>query len=193
MNLALKKTVLLFFVVLAFVIATFSLSVWIHKDTIERVQFSLINQDQKTVTNEHLAGRHLVVFFGYTSCPDICPTQVTKLDQAIKLLHQQGKANAVVPVFISVDPERDSQQILKAYLSYFHPSFVGLTGSRVQLKRATDSFHTLLQDAPGPGDENYLVAHSSLFYVVDQFGRVVENIPFNASVNEIVEKIKELI
>jgi len=193
MNIAVKKTILLFSVILLLVITTFSFAVWYHEDPVERVQFSLIDQHQQTITNKHLVGRHLVVFFGYTSCPDICPTQLFKLDQAIRMLEGQGKSNGLVPVFITVDPERDTEEKIKSYLAHFHQSFVGLTGSRAQLKKATDSFHTLLQDPPETIDENYLIAHSSLFYVVDQYGRIVDNIPFKANVSDIVKQLNHFI
>ena len=159
----------------------------------ERIRFSLINQHNESVTAKQLSGKHMIVFFGYTSCPDICPTQLYKLDRAYKKLEKNGKAQMISPVFISVDPERDTQEQIEKYLSVFHSDIQGLTGTRAQLKQATESFHTLLQAPPASLDVFYTVTHSSLYYVVDEFGRIVDHIPYEADISSILKIIESLI
>ncbi|MGH1539046.1 MAG: SCO family protein [Arenicella sp.] len=192
-NHALKKTAILFGVTLLVMVSTFAFAVWYHEDSVQRVEFSLSDQKGQLTTEKDLAGRHLLVFFGYTSCPDICPGQLYKLSQVMTQLEATKEAGLVVPVFITVDPERDTPEKLDSYLTYFHDSLVGLTGSRASIKKVTDAFSTLLQQAPEPGVTDYMVAHSSQVYVVDQYGRIVDFIPFNAEVTDIVGKVKDRI
>lgn len=189
---AIKKTAILFSVTLLVLVSTFSFAIWTHEDSVQRIEFSLIDQTGETQTQQNFAGRHMLVFFGYTSCPDICPAQMYKLAQVMEKI-EGAKSKLITPVFVTVDPERDTPERLDKYLGYFHESIVGLTGSRIAVENATKMFNTFLQEAPTEGEENYVVAHSSLVYVVDPFGRVVDHISFDTQVDEIVVKIKGLI
>src|SRR5262245_44144028 len=89
--------------------------------------FTLVGTDGKTVTDQDFRGRYMLVFFGFTHCPDICPAELQMVAEALDKLGD--KANEVVPIFISVDPERDTPEVLAAYVKSFGPKFVGLTGS----------------------------------------------------------------
>lgn len=132
-----------------------------------------------------------VVFFGFTQCPDICPTALAELAQTMSLLDDQAKQ---VQVFlISVDPERDTPEILTAYVSAFHPNFTGLRGSAEQLLRAAQSFKAYYAKAPGPTPEQYTMDHTASFYVFDKKGDVRVLIPGDASAADIAHDIQQLL
>ena len=186
------KTAILFFVILGVIATTFAITVWRHEDD-SRVQFRLTDQTGQTVTRDHLGGRHLMVFFGFTSCVDICPIQMAKLTRVMAELDQTGHGSRITPVFISVDPERDSPERVAAWLEHFDDRFVGLTGSRAALEGAADSFRTLLEDLPAERPEGYQITHSTMTFVVDPFGRIVDFLPGTADPIAMAEKIREIV
>jgi len=192
-NLALKKTILLFIIIIGVITLSFAFAIMHHEDNISGVNFSLIDQHNQPTTHKDLAGKHLLVFFGFTTCPDVCPTQLSKITQVMQALEEKGDSTRVRPVFITVDPERDTPEKIALYLSHFYDGFVGLTGSRVSLQQATDAFNTFLQKAPEPEDKDYNVSHSSLIYIVDPFSRIVDHIPFHSNIDDIIKQVKETI
>jgi protein SCO1/2 len=173
----LKKAVLLLLAIFIVIVTSFSFAVWHHEDGDNRVKFQLINHKGEYVTQEDLGGRHLFVFFGFTSCHEICPTQMAKITQAMAQLDKSGRGDLIRPVFISVDPERDTPEKIANFLLYFDHRFVGLTGSRSALETAADSFKTLFAQHPNTSEENYQVTHSSVTYIIDPFGRMVAYVP----------------
>ncbi|MCG8436343.1 MAG: SCO family protein, partial [Gammaproteobacteria bacterium] len=139
-----------------------------HDDFNDQIRFTLQNHKQQTVSESDLAGQWLLVYFGYTHCPDICPTQMYKLAEAFTVLDKSGDGDAVKTIFISVDPRRDTLSKLKQYVEYFDPRFIGMTGNQSQLRLAASSFDAYY-DVPadaGP-EENYDVSHPSIVYFVD--------------------------
>ena len=114
--------------------------------------------------------RIVIVFFGYTSCPDVCPTGLYTLK---KVMDKLGKDSAQVQVLlITVDPERDSAERLREYVSYFHPDFVGLTGTLKEITRVAKTYLTeFKKEPPSPGG-GYQVSHGAFFYLLDRQGRV---------------------
>ena len=183
LNKATIKTIYVFVSILFAILITFLLSIKYYEDSGSRVSFSLVNQDGVALTEKELGGKYLLVFFGFTSCPDICPTELSKMSQVMSQLRTSGKSHLLTPVFISVDPERDSPEKIKRYLGYFDEQIVGLTGTRAELKRATQGFNTYFQDAPVALDDNYMVTHSSMLYVIDPFSRLIDHVPYGASVD----------
>src|SRR5690349_741304 len=97
--------------------------------------FTLTNQDGRQVSERDFAGKYRIMYFGFTHCPDVCPTDLAVIGQALRRLEKNDPAKAarVVPVFVSVDPERDSPAVLKEYVAAFHPRLVGLTGTPKQI------------------------------------------------------------
>ena len=188
-----KRPVLLFITILFVILTTFFLVVVYHEDADNRVQFVLEDQDGLPVTQQKYSGTHQLVFFGFTSCNSICPTQMSKLSRALHQLELSGTIDHITPIFISVDPERDTPQKIAEYLTNFHPRFVGLSGSRAALENAARSFKTFLAEATEPAEEDYQVTHSSVVYVVDPFSRIVDVIPFESGVEAIVDRVSELI
>lgn len=186
------KSIGFFVLVLAVVAASFALVVR-NYEADGRVTFSLTNQHGDTVTQKDLGGRHLLVFFGFTNCHAICPTQMSNLAQVMTELDGTGHASRVTPVFISVDPERDVPATVAAYVARFDDRFVGLTGSRAALEGVANSFKTFLQDAPPRGANDYQVSHSSTVYVVDPFGRIVDYLSFADGVEAFAERVRDLV
>ncbi len=109
--------------------------------------FRLIDHTGKRVTEADFKGRYMLLFFGYTHCPDVCPAELQTMGRAMDRLAAKG--DKIVPVFISVDPERDSPAILKAYVAAFHPSMVGLTGSAAEIKAAAKAYKGAFRKQPG--------------------------------------------
>ena len=187
------KTAILFFTILGIIVASFALVVWRHGDDDSRVQFRLTSHTGEQVNQTDLGGRHLMVFFGFTSCHSICPTQMNKLTGVMAELDRSGHGTRITPVFISVDPERDTSEKVAAYLEHFDDRFIGLTGSRAALKGAADSFKTLLEEVPREVTADYQVNHSSVVYIVDPFGRIVDVLPGSADQLTMVKRIREIV
>lgn len=136
-------------------------------------------------------GKVSVVFFGFTQCPDVCPTALAELAQTMHLL---GDRSEQVQVFlISVDPERDTPDVLNAYVSAFHPNFTGLRGSAEQLHKAAQSFKAYYAKAPGPTPDQYTMDHTASFYVFDKKGDVRVLIAGDASASDIADDIRQLL
>ncbi len=193
MNTPWAKSLLLFFVTLAVISTTFAFAILHHDDGSSRIRYSLVDHNGQRVTQNNFAGRHQLVFFGFTRCAAVCPTQTDKITRVMQALEKTGHAHRITPMFISVDPERDSPQDLQEYLAYFHKDFVGLTGSRFALKTAADSFKTLLAEAPANPEAGYQITHSSVVYVVDPFSRVIDFISFDQQVDGMTERVRKLL
>jgi protein SCO1 len=133
-------------------------------------RFELSLPDGRAVTNETFRGKWLVIYFGYTSCPDVCPTTLVSVAQALKSLGPA--ADKVQPIFITVDPERDTPEIIGEYVKFFDPRFVGLVGSPQQTADAARDFHVYYV-ARQLGNNEYVIDHSSYLYVVDPKGTFV--------------------
>ncbi len=135
--------------------------------------FRLMDHTGKRVTEADFKGRFMLLFFGYTFCPDVCPAELQTMGRAMDRLAAKG--DNIVPVFISVDPERDKPAVLKRYVAAFHPRMVGLTGSAAEVKAAAKAYKVYYRKAPGakPGDTKILMDHTSFIYLVGPDGKVV--------------------
>lgn len=143
------------------------------------VFFSLRDAEGRQRTLDDFAPPWRLIYFGYSYCPDVCPTELAKMARALSLLEQQAgrqARRAVVPIFITVDPERDSPARLAEYLAGFGADFVGLTGSQAEIGAAARSFgvHYARSSERGADRGAYLMEHSSLIFLVDAHGRVVD-------------------
>ncbi len=132
-------------------------------------RYILSAHDGRTVTDETFRGKHLVVFFGYTSCPDICPTTLQTL--AIALDQLGPLAAKVQPLFISLDPERDTRETIAAYVASFHPSIVGLTGGREMIERVARGFRVKFERVPGSRLGDYTIDHTASLFHMGPDGR----------------------
>lgn len=113
-------------------------------------------------------GKVLLIFFGYTQCPDVCPTAMAQAAQAVEILGD--KAKDVEVIMISVDPDRDTPEILSAYVQAFDPNFIGLTGSHEQLEKTAKSFKAFYTKEATPNPKHYAINHTSAFYLMDKQG-----------------------
>ncbi|QDE38810.1 SCO family protein [Luteibacter pinisoli] len=139
--------------------------------------FHLVDQDGHAVSDRTYRGKPLLMYFGYTSCPDICPVDVAKVVQVARSVREATGVD-VTPVFVTIDPERDTAARMKAYVRAFGPDVVGLTGSADQIRQVTDAYHVYFNKVPANG--SYLMDHSTVLYLVgpegtllDHFGRKV--------------------
>ena len=164
--------------------------------------FSLIDQRGESVTDEKFRGRFMLVFFGYTYCPDVCPLGLQRMSRAVDALGPA--AEQVAPIFITVDPERDSSSVLATYTAHFHPRLIGLTGAREQVDAArrsygVRSFKVFLPPSfeEGESDEDdnsrYLMQHSASTYLVGPDGMIERIFSHETSSREMARQIRELI
>lgn len=135
-------------------------------------EFTLVDQNGKTVTSADFHGKHMLLYFGYTFCPDVCPTSLSTIAAALDKLSADQRSK-VRPVFISVDPERDSPAFLKDYMAAFGPEFIGLTGSQEQIKKVATAWGVYYRKVEEEGASDYLMDHTSYTYLMDQNGDFV--------------------
>lgn len=125
--------------------------------------FELVNAEGRTVTDTEVITMPSILYFGYTFCPDVCPLDSSRNALATELLEEQG--HIVQPVFISIDPGRDTPEVVGEFASFFHPRMIGLTGSAEQVRAASRAYRTFFA-AQDSGDEFYLMDHSTFSYFV---------------------------
>jgi len=136
--------------------------------------FQLTDQDGKTVTEANLKGKPTLIFFGYTHCPDVCPTALFEISE---VLHAMDKnADRVNVYFVTVDPERDTPSIMKDYLSSFDPHLKGLSGDAEQTRKVIAAYRVYAKKTPTV-DGDYSIDHTALVYLMDRDGKFVH--PFN--------------
>lgn len=126
--------------------------------------FSLIDEDNRPVTESDVLQKPTLVYFGYSFCPDVCPTDLARNAQAVDVLEEMG--HEVTPVFISVDPARDTPAVLKEFTDALHPRLIGLTGTAAQISAAAKAYKTIYRVPEAPGDMNYLVDHMTYTYLM---------------------------
>lgn len=141
--------------------------------------FALVDQDGRARTDRSFAGSYRIMYFGYTFCPDVCPTDVQVIGAAVKLIERRnpGLGARIVPIFVTVDPARDTPAVLKQFVSAFHPRMIGLTGSADAIARVATGYAVFYgkgDAAPGGG---YLVNHSRQAYLMDPAGKPLALLP----------------
>ena len=152
--------------------------------------FQLIDTQGRSVSEKSLVGKPTAVFFGFTYCPEVCPTTLAEMTAALKALGPD--ADRLNVVLISVDPERDTPAQMKLYLSNFDPRIQGFTGSVQQVDAAAKAYHVYHQKVPTEGG-GYTVDHSSAIYLMDRRGRFVEPIGYGSSHDRVVGQLKRLV
>lgn len=150
--------------------------------------FKLIDQSGKDVTDRDFRGRHMLVFFGFTHCPDICPAELQVMSAALDQLGDE--AHKVVPVFITLDPERDTQAAIADYVKHFGSNFVGLTGSPEAVAAAAKAYRVAYAKVEEQGAaDGYTVDHSALVYLMGTDGEYVTHFPFGTSADKMAETL----
>jgi protein SCO1/2 len=141
--------------------------------------FALTGSKGQTVRWADFAGKYRVVYFGYTFCPDVCPTDMSRVAQGLKALKASdpAKAGKIVPIFISIDPERDTQAVVGEFAAAFSPDIIGLTGTPEQIAAAAKAFKVFYEKGePQPGG-GYLVDHSNVVYLFGPDGAPIATLP----------------
>jgi protein SCO1 len=154
--------------------------------------FALVGEGGKTVTDRDFRGRYMLVFFGFTHCPDICPAELQVVAEALGRLGD--KAAKAVPIFITLDPERDSPQAMANYVKSFGPNFVGLTGSPEAIAAAAKAYrvaYTKIENKASPSD--YSLDHSALVYLMDPSGKYLAHFPYGMGADQLAEKLGRLL
>ena len=136
-------------------------------------------------------GKIVLVYFGYTFCPDICPATLANVGQSLKKLGT--KADDIQLIMISLDPERDSPEKLAEYVGHFHPSFVGVTGSPDELDKVASLYGIFYEKAEGTNNIGYLINHTATLLVIDREGYLKLVFPFGVTVPEIVDDLKYML
>jgi protein SCO1/2 len=150
--------------------------------------FILTNQDNQQVSDRDFPGKYLLIYFGYTSCPDMCQTGLQSISRALELL--KTDADRVQPLFITVDPARDTPAKLKDYDSAFSPKIIGLTGTPDQIAAVAREYQVYYQKGEGD-DQEYEVDHSSLIYLMDPDGHLVTTFDEQADPTTIVAALQK--
>ncbi len=154
--------------------------------------FQLVDQSGKGFTLSALRGRAVVLFFGYTHCPDICPTTLATIAAAMRRIGPQAPERIQV-AFITDDPARDTPRALGKFTALFDPSFLGLSGSGAQMSPVYKAYHVWFQRLPNPGSAaGYLLAHSSIIYMIDRDGTVRFIHDWRDALPDIQRDLKEL-
>ena len=151
--------------------------------------FTLVDQTGKTVTDQDFRGRYMLVFFGFTHCPDICPAELQVMSAALDELGP--KADEVVPVFITLDPERDTQAAMGAYVKNFGSRFVGLTGSPEQIAAAAKAYrvaYSKFQEDKASSD--YSIDHSALVYLMGKDGQYITHFAYGTPASKMTETLR---
>ena len=154
--------------------------------------FELIDGDGRTVTERDFRGRHMLIYFGFTFCPDVCPTTLFSASQALDGIGP-ALASKVRLVFVSIDPERDTPEVVKDYAAHFHPGTVGLTGTPEQVAAAARAFRIYYRKADPEEDGSYLVDHSSILFLMDGEGRYVTHFGHEATAADMAAALKRLL
>ena len=150
--------------------------------------FNLVDQNGIHRTNADFKGKPMLVYFGYTYCPDICPTALYNMTNALNLIEGNLK---IQPLFITFDPQRDTVDHLKVYAQNFHKDFVWLTGSKRHVDEAVKAYRVYAaRTAEDRGQKDYLIDHSSLIYLMDKNGQYVASFNHNTSPEEMVKRVK---
>lgn len=153
--------------------------------------FRLTDHHGQVRTLADFRGKVVIMFFGYTHCPDICPTTLSDLSQAMRMLGPD--ANKVQVLFVTVDPERDTQELLAQYVPAFNPTFIGLYGTPEQTAATATEFRLFYSKQPGSSPENYTVDHSVGTYIYDRSGKLRLRTNYGQGVDALVHDIKLLL
>ncbi len=154
--------------------------------------FTLTDQDGRVVSDRQFRGRYRIMYFGYTFCPDVCPTDMQNVGAGLRLLEKSDPAKAakVVPIFVTVDPDRDTPTVLKQFVGNFHPRMIGLTGSETALAKVDKEYavyHAKGDPSPGGG---YLVNHTRQAYLMGPDGQPIALVPADESPQAVADMLE---
>jgi protein SCO1/2 len=154
--------------------------------------FTLVDQNGATVTDADFKGKFMLVYFGYTFCPDVCPTALNRNSAAMDILGEQE--DKVVPILITVDPARDTVAHMKQYATFFHPRLVALTGSDEQVKAAAKAYRVYFAkvEEEGGDPDNYLMDHTAITFMMGPDGKFVQHFSHDATPEDMAERMRKV-
>ncbi len=135
------------------------------------VPFTLTNQHGKRASLSDFRGKVVLLYFGFTFCPDVCPTDLLAIAQTIKSLGERG--NQVQPIFVTLDPARDTRALLRDYVAAFNPRIVALTGSEDEIRRVATGYKVFYEKVTPPGSTTYSISHAAFTFLLDRHGKYV--------------------
>lgn len=155
--------------------------------------FTLVDQEGNTVTNMDFRGQYLLIYFGYTYCPDVCPTSLTDMSDALEKL--DSYAAKVTPILITIDPARDTPEHLKEYASFFHPQLRALTGSLEQIAAVAKAYRVYFSktNQSKSADDDYLMDHSSVIYLMGPDGTFLSHFSHGTDAETMARRIRDII
>ncbi|WP_119388668.1 SCO family protein [Taklimakanibacter lacteus] len=154
--------------------------------------FTLTNQDGKRVTDQDFRGRYMLIFFGFTYCPDVCPGELQVMSAAIDQLGADG--DRIQPIFVTIDPARDTPEAMKLYVSNFHPRMAGLTGSEADIAAVAKAYRVYYAKAKGSENSpDYLMDHSTILYLMGPDGKFVRHFTYSTDVKALADGLREVI
>ncbi len=153
--------------------------------------FTLTDQHGKKRSLADFHGKFVLLYFGYTFCPDICPTDLAAMAQAIRMLGAEG--DKLQPVFVTLDPERDTQDILRNYAAAFHPRFIALRGSEEEVRRVATAYKIYFEKVRPPGSSVYLIDHMAFVFLLDRDGRYVAFFPPGTTAERMAVMVREVL
>jgi protein SCO1/2 len=154
----------------------------------------LTDQDGRRFDNARLVGRYVVYYFGYTFCPDVCPTDMQVLGQALRTLDREDAtlAGRIQPVFITVDPARDTPPVVKQFVVAFHPRFIGLTGSEAEIADVAKRYGVYYRkQPPASGAQGYLVDHMRTAFLFGPDGKPIALLPVDTDAAQVVAELRK--
>lgn len=162
----------------------------VKDETLIGGDFTLTDQDGNLFNSDRMKGRLSLVYFGFTFCPDICPTSLSKLSNVITTLDKYQID--VLPIFITIDPKRDTTAFLKEFLGHFHPKLIGLTGSEEQIKKVAELYkvYYAVSEKDTTDSDKYMLDHSSFIYLMDKNGKYMKHFYMSSTPDEIIEYIR---
>jgi protein SCO1/2 len=154
--------------------------------------FTLTDQNGRQVTDKQFAGKYRIIYFGYTYCPDVCPVDLQTIGKAMRSLEKSDPelAAKVQPIFISVDPARDTPEVLKQYVAAFHPRLIGLTGTKEQIAAVQKEFGVYSQQEEKRGATEYEVNHSRIAFLFGPKGEPIAILPHDEGADAVAAEIK---
>lgn len=151
--------------------------------------FTLTDQHGGTKSLDDFRGKVVVLYFGYTFCPDVCPTDLATIARVLELLGPG--ADKLQPVFVTLDPERDTQEVLRNYVAAFSPRFVALRGSEAEVRRVASLYRTYFEKAPVTSSNAYVIDHTAFIYVIDREGRYIGFFPPGTPSEHMAAQVRE--
>ncbi len=153
--------------------------------------FQLVDQDGRPFTRENLKGKFTLLYFGYTYCPDVCPTGLSIIAEALEQLGEPRRNVRVV--MVTVDPERDTPEVLKDYMSNFGPEFIGLTGTPEQIRQMAKNWRAFYRKVPGTDAESYTMDHSANTFLLDTNGNYIHHFAYGSPPDQMAKVLRQVI